>query len=123
MWIEDGVQSVARMLDSWIGKHTSIIARGMGGSGPYGGWVANPAGDGPYFLQISNGNGTVDHAYVGFGRVNRVYGTLVLHNDGAIEVDGMVDGVLKDCSACPYKMTNGALVISYTFQSYSSSGD
>ncbi len=85
--------------------------------------MANPAGDGPYFLQISNGNGTVDHAYVGFGRVNRVYGTLVLHNDGAIEVDGMVDGVLKDCSACPYKMTNRALMISYTFQSYSGSGD
>lgn len=88
-----------------------------GGAPTDGGWLAQEQGE-VYFLQISNGTGTVDFAYQSNGQVNRVHGDLVVHNDGTIEVDGMVDGKLKDCSACPYQLTNGNLVINYTYQSY-----
>ncbi len=92
-----------------------------GGTTTDGGWLAQEQGE-VYFLQINNGTGPVDYAYQSNGQVHRYHGEIVVHNDGTIEVDGMVDGKLKDCSACPYQLTNGNLVIDYKYQSYAIGG-
>lgn len=79
-----------------------------------GGWFAHEQA-GVYFLQISGDIGTVDFAdNLGFG-VNRFHGSLIIHNDNTIEVDGMYDGELHDCTACPYQLVNGNLSINYTY--------
>jgi hypothetical protein len=72
-----------------------------------------------YYIEISNGTGPVDYAYPFQGQVRRFHGVMALHNDGTIEVAGFYDGALKDCSACPYHMTNGNFVIDYTYNPYS----
>lgn len=110
-----------RLLAIGIFSMALMTLAACGGGGIDGGWVVTGS-DGAYYLQINNGTGTVDHAYTFNGKVSRVYGTLLLHNDGTIEVDGMVDGALKDCSACPYQLSNGNLIINYTYQSYTGSG-
>src|SRR2546427_2783840 len=69
-----------------------------GGTTTDGGWLAQEQGE-VYFLQINNGTGSVDYANQSNGQINRFHGEIVVHNDGTIEVDGMVDGKLKDCSA------------------------
>jgi hypothetical protein len=95
---------------------------GCGGGGTDGGWLATMQGE-VYFLQISQGAGEVDFADLAFsGQVNRFHGGLILHNDATIEVDGMVDSVLKDCSACPYQLNNGNLVINYRYLPYGGGG-
>jgi hypothetical protein len=88
-----------------------------GGTTTDGGWLVQEQGE-VYFLQINNGVGSVDYANQYNGQINRFHGEIVVHNDGTIEVDGMVDGQLKDCSACTYQLTNGNLVIEYKYQSY-----
>lgn len=105
-----------------IGMMSAITTTlvGCGGSGLDGGWVEGGP-DSAYFLQISNGTGTVDYASQSSatgGQPARFYGDLVVHDDGTIAIEGMVDGELKDCSACLYQLTNGNLVINYTFISY-----
>ena len=92
-----------------------------GGTTTDGGWLAQEQGE-VYFLQIDSGTGSVDYANQSNGQVNRFHGEIVVHNDGTIEVDGMVDGQLKDCSACPYQLTNGNLLIDYQYQSYAIGG-
>ncbi len=81
-----------------------------GGGSTDGGWLGHATGR-VYFLQITNGTGEVDYAVNYNGQVERFHGGVVVHDDGTIEVDGMVDGPLKDCSACPYQLTNGNLVV------------
>jgi hypothetical protein len=103
-----------------IGIVMTLAACG-GGTTTDGGWLAQEQGE-VYFLQINNGTGSVDYANQRNGQINRFHGEIVVHNDGTIEVDGMVDGQLKDCSACPYQLTNGNLVIDYKYQSYGVGG-
>lgn len=87
---------------------------GCQGNTTDGGWFAHGQ-SGVYFLQISGGTGTVDYAdNLGFG-VNRFHGSLIIHNDNTIEVDGMYDGELHDCTACSYQLANGNLSINYTY--------
>ena len=92
-----------------------------GGTTTDGGWLAQEQGE-VYFLQIDNGTGSVDYANQSNSQVNRFHGEIVVHNDGTIEVNGMVDGKLKDCLACPYQLTNGNLVINYQYQPYGGGG-
>jgi hypothetical protein len=93
-----------------------------GGGSTDGGWLAQVPGE-VYFLQIANGTGEVDYATKFNGQLERFHGVIVVHNnDGTIEVDGMVDGVLKDCSACPYHLTSGNLDIDYQYQPYNGGG-
>lgn len=92
-----------------------------GGGSTDGGWLGHATGR-VYFLQITNGTGEVDYAVNYNGQVERFHGGIVVHNDGTIEVDGMVDGPLKDCSACPYQLTNGNLEINYQYQPYGGGG-
>ena len=97
-----------------------LLLSACGGSSTDGGWLAHGSPSEVYFLNISGGTGTVDYASNIAGRgINRFHGTLIIHDDNTIEVDGMQDGELYGCSACPYQMTNGNLVINYTFDSYS----
>jgi hypothetical protein len=103
------------------GIMVAMTLAACGGATTNGGWLVQEQGE-VYFLQISDGIGTVDFANQINGQVNRFHGEIVVHNDGTIEVDGMVDGKLKDCSACPYQLTNGNLVIDYRYQSYGFGG-
>lgn len=106
-----------------IGMVVMMTLAGCGGGGTDGGWVASGSGW-AYYIDISNGTDPVDYAFYfnGNGQLVRDYGTISLHNDGTLEVDGFVDGVLKDCTGCPYHLTNGNLVIDYTYQPYGGNG-
>ncbi len=98
----------------------SLLISACGGNPTDGGWLAHGSPSEVYFLNISGGTGTVDYASNIAGRgLSRFHGTLIIHDDHTIEVDGMQDGELYGCSACPYQVTNGNLVINYTFTSYS----
>lgn len=98
----------------------SLLVSGcVGGSPTDGGWLAHGSPSEVYFLNISGGTGTVDYASNIAGRgISRFHGTITIHDDHTVEVDGMQDGELYSCSACPYQVTNGNLVINYTFMSY-----
>jgi hypothetical protein len=98
-----------------------VTLMGCSSGGTDGGWVATGS-DWAYYLEITNGVGPVDYAYLYNGEIRRFHGELAIHNDGTVEVVGFVDGALKDCSACPYHLTNGNLVIDYTYQPYSGNG-
>lgn len=102
----------------------AFVISACGNASTDGGWLAHGSQNQEvYFLQISGNTGTVDYAdYIAGQGVNRFHGLLMLHDDNTIEVDGMQDGELYGCSACPYQLTNGNLVIDYTYESYGGGG-
>src|SRR5579863_3244196 len=86
---------------------------GSQGSTTDGQWLAHNTGE-VYFLDISNNQGTVDFAnYVQGQGINRFHGDITINNDGTVTVSGMVDGVLKDCSACVYHLNGSTFSIDY----------
>ena len=64
---------------------------GCGGAPTDGGWLATGSGW-AMFLQISSGSGEVDYAFLQGSTVARVTGTVVIHNDNTLEVDGRWTG-------------------------------
>jgi len=98
-----------------------LLQTACGGSPTDGGWLAS--GTSWYmFLQIQNNAGDVDYAYTSNGQVLIRHGTILVNSDHTVTVGQMVDGELKDCSACPFQISNGQLAISYQYQSYTGSG-
>lgn len=98
----------------------ALFVSACGSNTTDGGWLAHGSPSEVYFLNISGGAGTVDYASNIVGRgISRFHGLITIHDDNTIEVDGMQDGELYGCSACPYQLTNGNLVVNYTYQSYS----
>jgi hypothetical protein len=94
-----------------------------GGQPTDGGWLTTGSGW-AMFIQISGGTGTVDYAYLRGTATDREDGTVVVHNDGTLEVDGMVDGPIDSCSTCQYQVQNGNLVIDAQYMCYGTcSGD
>lgn len=100
-----------------------LIANTIGkGASTDGGWLAKGQGW-VYFLQLDSGTGSVDYAYQNSGQIYREHGGGIVHNDGTIEVVGMLNGQLKDCSACLYHLTNGTLEIDYTYHPWGGIND
>jgi hypothetical protein len=98
-----------------------LLVAACGSQPTDGGWLAS--GSNWYmFLQIQDRVGSIDYAYNNNGQVSLRHGEIIVNNDNTVTVNGMVDGELKDCSACPYQISGGQLVISYQYQSYSGSG-
>lgn len=98
----------------------SLSLAGCGG-GTDGGWLTTGSGW-VMFIDISGGSGTVDYAYTSAGSVQREDGDIVVHNDGTVEIDGMVDGPLDACSTCTYQVQNGDLIINGQYSNYTSGG-
>lgn len=98
---------------------TILSACGTNSNSINNGWLAHGQ-YGVYFLDLSNGSpGIVDYAsdIVGQG-LQKSYGTVVVHNDNTLEVGGIYNGELRDCTSCSYSLSNGQMMVSYTDTSF-----